>query len=75
MGGSPYSLTIAVKGLMLYLDMTLLPNLKHLFAELRERIGSGRGGRPFSTLEQLKLLDIPHSRLLENDLTFFVSSR
>ena len=41
-----------------------------LFAELRERIGSGRWGEAFHTLEQLKLLDIPHSRLLENDLTF-----
>lgn len=41
-----------------------------LFAELRARIGSGRFEEAFHTLEQLKLLDTPHSRLLENDLAF-----
>ncbi len=41
-----------------------------LFAELRKNIGGGHWREAFYTLEHLKRLNIPISRLWENDLTF-----
>lgn len=50
--------------------MTPPPNLKYCLLNCARVLGSGRFEEAFHTLEQLKLLDTPHSRLLENDLAF-----